>query len=73
MFENNVLLNKDEEENTEYMFTLWSNKVDMHGPQRAARPLSWHIARAAIKAHALLGRGVFAALNIITEKCQNKM
>ena len=53
MFVNNVLINRDKEENTEYIFSFWSNKVDIPGPQRAARPLSRHIAGAAILSHAL--------------------
>ena len=48
MFVNNVLLNRDKEENMEYIFSFLSNKFDMPGPQRAARPLSRHIAGAAI-------------------------
>ena len=48
MFVNNVLLNKNKEESTEYILSFWSNKVDMPGPHRAARPLSRHIAGAAI-------------------------
>ena len=53
MFVNNVLLNRDKEEDTEYIFSFWSNKVDMPGPQRAAQPLSRHITGAAKQWHTL--------------------
>ena len=49
----NILLNEDKGENREYMFSFWSKKVDIPGPQRAALPLSRHIAGAAILSHAL--------------------
>ena len=29
MFVNNVLINRDKEEHTEYIFSFWYNKVDM--------------------------------------------
>ena len=48
MFVIYVLLDQDKEKNMEYTFYFWSNKVDMPGPQKAARPLSWHIGGAEI-------------------------
>ena len=53
MLVNIVLINRDKEENTEYIFSFWYIKVDIPGLQRAARPLSRHIAGAAILSHAL--------------------
>ena len=45
-FLNSVLLIEDKE-TLMINFSFWSNKVDMPGPERAARPLSWHFAGAA--------------------------
>ena len=55
MYGNIVLLSGDKEENTEYIFSFWSNKVDIPGPQRATRPLSLHIAGEHNKAMLYLG------------------